>query len=73
MASRRHTGDALRETLTRIFASRPRAGWLDTLAAEDTCVAPVLSLAQAGASEDLVDMSELGHDTAAWRSRLGLG
>lgn len=63
----------LRETLTRIFASRPRAGWLDTLAAEDTCVAPVLSLAQAGASEDLVDMSELGHDTAAWRSRLGLG
>jgi alpha-methylacyl-CoA racemase len=37
----------LREELTRLFASQPRAHWLGLLEGVDACVAPVLSLADA--------------------------
>ena len=37
----------LREELERIFASRPRAHWIDLLEGSDACFAPVLSLADA--------------------------
>lgn len=62
----------LRETLTEIFGSRPRAVWLALLAAQDTCVAPVLSIAEATEEDAVVDVREPGRDTAAWRDRLGL-
>ena len=37
----------LQRRLANVFAARPRAHWLELLADEDTCVAPVLSLADA--------------------------
>jgi len=37
----------MRETLTRIFLSQPRAHWVDLLEGTDACFAPVLSPAEA--------------------------
>ena len=38
--------EQLRRDLTTLFATRPRAAWLALLAEEDTCVGPVLTLAE---------------------------
>jgi alpha-methylacyl-CoA racemase len=39
--------DEIRATLRRIFATRDRDDWVNDLAPKDTCVAPVLSVAEA--------------------------
>jgi len=43
--------DAIRADLTRVFASRSRDAWVALLAAADTCVAPVLTVAEAAGDE----------------------
>ena len=43
--------DAIRADLTRVFASRSRDAWVTLLAAADTCVAPVLTVAEAAGDE----------------------
>ncbi len=61
------------ETLASTFASRPRQAWLDLLADEDTCVAPVLSLEEsADGPVSPPSQPELGRDTRAWKETLGL-
>ncbi len=63
----------VRETLTATFDSQPRQVWLDRLAEEDTCVAPVLSLAESVNSPVAPpEQPELGRDTLAWREELGI-
>ncbi len=65
--------DDLRAVLGDLFASRPRTDWLRLLAAHDTCVAPVLSLAEASRAEpDLAGAPTLGEHTEAWRKALEL-
>ncbi|MCD4533028.1 CoA transferase [Nocardioides sp. cx-169] len=44
---------ALEEELARIFGSRTRAEWQSVFDGRDACVTPVLSLAEAAASEEL--------------------
>jgi len=65
--------DALRGRLTRLFASRPRAQWLDLLEDDQTCVTPVRTSAEALADPDLrargvlepVALADGGRTTAA--------
>jgi alpha-methylacyl-CoA racemase len=52
LAERRTDATVIGE-LTALFATRPRAAWLTLLEAEDTCVAPVNSLADAVADPHL--------------------
>ena len=68
--------DELADTLARTFAARPLSEWLELFDAEDVCVGPVATLAEAAA-----DLSEpppagptarLGEHTHAWRRQLGL-
>jgi alpha-methylacyl-CoA racemase len=42
--------DAVRERVAAVIATKSRDEWVDLLAAADTCVAPVLSPAEAGAT-----------------------
>ena len=46
--------DALRGRLVQLFASRPRAEWLSLLEAEQTCVTPVRTSAEALTDPDLL-------------------
>ena len=63
----------LRRTLAEAFASQPRQAWLDVLEGEDTCVAPVLSLAESVAgSSPPPAQPELGGDTRRWEESLEL-
>ena len=67
--------DALAAELAAIFATRTLADWLSLFDAEDVCVGPVSTLAEAaaefGARTELLDVP-LGAHTDAWRSELGL-
>lgn len=45
--------DEIRTALRRAFATRPRDAWVDELAAADTCVAPVQSIAEVAADPHL--------------------
>jgi len=45
----------LRQALAEVFASRDRADWMAVLADEDTCVGPVLSVAEALTDEHFAD------------------
>jgi crotonobetainyl-CoA:carnitine CoA-transferase CaiB-like acyl-CoA transferase len=60
--------DDLREALTREFGSRPRDHWLALLEHEDTCVGPVLDVAEAMVAAagrgDLVVQARLADGTA---------
>jgi alpha-methylacyl-CoA racemase len=47
------TWPALRRRLAEAFASRTRAEWTEVFAGSDACVAPVLSMAEAGHDEHL--------------------
>ena len=47
--------DAIRADLTATFATRPRDEWVEMLAPADTCVAPVLSVAEAAAAAQFVE------------------
>lgn len=54
-ADRQYDGDvqdAIRGDLQRVLASKPRDVWVTELAPADTCVAPVLSVAEAAADAD---------------------
>jgi crotonobetainyl-CoA:carnitine CoA-transferase CaiB-like acyl-CoA transferase len=77
--SERQYGDAqdeLARELEAAFATRPLADWLELFDAEDVCVGPVATRAEA-AAEFGVPLSgdrdpELGAHTAAWRAELGV-
>jgi alpha-methylacyl-CoA racemase len=45
--------DDIRADLTRVFAGRTRDEWVRLLAAADTCIAPVLSVAEVAADHEL--------------------
>jgi crotonobetainyl-CoA:carnitine CoA-transferase CaiB-like acyl-CoA transferase len=51
--------DALRGRLTQLFAARRRQDWLDLLEADQTCVTPVRSAAEALSDPDLRDRGVL--------------
>jgi alpha-methylacyl-CoA racemase len=46
---------ALRDELTRLFASRPRAHWCALLEGTDACFAPILSMADAPSHPHLAE------------------
>jgi alpha-methylacyl-CoA racemase len=64
------------EELTREFAKRPLAEWLELFDGEDVCVGPVATLAEAASElrrpEPPALAAELGEHTEAWRQELGL-
>ncbi|UOE44174.1 CaiB/BaiF CoA transferase family protein [Agromyces larvae] len=48
-----HDWPALRDVLTRAFATRPRDAWAEVFGGTDACVTPVLTLAEAAADPHL--------------------
>lgn len=68
--------DQLADALTKAFGERSLADWLATFDAEDVCVGPVATRAEAAVDfgrppGDRDDVS-LGQHTASWRTELGL-
>jgi alpha-methylacyl-CoA racemase len=76
LAARQFDGDqgSLRAELAAAFAQRSLADWLAVLDAEDVCVGPVSTRAEAAefAPEPLGEPPQLGAHTTAWRRELGL-
>jgi alpha-methylacyl-CoA racemase len=76
LAARQFDGDQgpLRAELAAAFAQRSLADWLAVVDAEDVCVGPVSTRAEAAefAPEPLGEPPRLGAHTAAWRRELGL-
>jgi alpha-methylacyl-CoA racemase len=67
--------DGLGRELAGLFARRPLAEWLAFLDAEDVCVGPVWTLAEAAGelgSAGAAAPPELGEHTEPWRRELGL-
>ena len=67
--------EELATTLAAIFASRPLEDWLDAFEAEDVCVGPVATLAEAAADLDSPPpgrAAALGEHTSAWRREVAL-
>ncbi len=62
-----------RRELASAFGSRPRGAWLELFEGEDACVAPLLTLAEAGGGATMSpEQPALGGDTAAWKKTFGL-
>ena len=63
--------DGIRADLSRAFATRSRDEWVDLLAPADTCVAPVLSVAEAASAPQFVERGAVatatGSDGTTWR------
>jgi alpha-methylacyl-CoA racemase len=63
--------DEIRAALSTTFATRPRDEWVAMLAPSDTCVAPVLSIAEAAAASQFVERDAVTSATAgggeSWR------
>jgi alpha-methylacyl-CoA racemase len=76
LAARQFDGDqgSLRAELAAAFAQRSLADWLAVVDAEDVCVGPVSTRAEAAefAPEPLGEPPRLGAHTGAWRRELGL-
>jgi alpha-methylacyl-CoA racemase len=77
LAGRQYDTDqtALRAELADVFAARSLEDWLHVFGAEDVCVGPVATRAEAARTfgdPPREDTPELGADTAAWREELGL-
>jgi alpha-methylacyl-CoA racemase len=76
LAARQFDGDqsSLRAELAAAFAQRSLADWLAVVDAEDVCVGPVSTRAEAAefAPEPLGEPPQLGAHTTAWRRELGL-
>jgi crotonobetainyl-CoA:carnitine CoA-transferase CaiB-like acyl-CoA transferase len=66
---------SLRDELQRVFATRALHEWLEHFGADDVCVGPVATRAEAAAAfgEAAHDAAPaLGEHTARWRAELGL-
>jgi alpha-methylacyl-CoA racemase len=79
LAARQYEGEQelLRAELAALFAERPLADWLTLFDAEEVCVGPVATLAEARADlgpwDDPPPDVDLGADTERWRAELAAG
>jgi alpha-methylacyl-CoA racemase len=67
--------EELAATLAAVFATRTLAEWLDLFDAEDVCVGPVATLAEAALElgpEPAGLSASIGQHTERWRGELGL-
>jgi crotonobetainyl-CoA:carnitine CoA-transferase CaiB-like acyl-CoA transferase len=67
--------EALADELAGILLTRPLAAWLELFDAEDVCVGPVWTRAEAGrvfGAAETDDPVPIGAHTEAWRRELGL-
>ena len=58
---------ALRELFTGMFASRTRDDWAEVFAGTDSCVTPVLTVAEAESDPHLVARGEFHYGTGSWK------